>query len=72
MTLKLIKTLREPRIAGLAIFDVTGTVLGAYLVADKFNWSKPKTIVGAFVFGHLVHIVFKIDTKLNPVPENSE
>jgi len=51
--------LREPKIhvAGMdmAIFDLGGTVLGAYAVAKVMNWNKPATIFGAFVLGHLAH-----------------
>ena len=55
----LISKLREPKlnIGGmeLAYFDLLGTIGGGYIVAEKMNWNKPATILGAFVVGHLAH-----------------
>ena len=61
----MIKTLRKPRVGGVAVFDVGGTVLAGYVLAEKMDWSKPKTIVGMFVLGFLTHEVLGIKTQLN-------
>jgi hypothetical protein len=60
-----VEKLREPRIGGIAVFDVAGTALGGYAIAYKMGWSKPKTIVGMFLLGHGVHYVLRIETQLN-------
>ena len=62
-----IETLRTPRVAGIAVFDVSATALGGYLIAEKMGWSKPKTIVGFFIFGHATHYFLKIETQLNKI-----
>ena len=44
-----IQKLRQPKFPLLgkrvAVFDVTATALGGYLVAEKMGWNKPVTIV---------------------------
>ena len=61
--------LRKPKfnIGGMdiAIFDVSATIAGGYVLADYMKWNKPKTIVGAFVTGYVVHNMMGVSTPLN-------
>jgi hypothetical protein len=67
--MSVITKLREPRIAGVAVFDVSMTALGGYLIAYKMGWNKPKTIVGFFLFGQATHMALGIKTKFNEPKE---
>ena len=55
----LISKLREPKLniggMDLAIFDVSATIAGGYLLAERMDWSKAKTIPAVFALGYLVH-----------------
>lgn len=74
----LITELRSPRFhvmdKSVAVFDVTGTALVGYLVADYMKWNKPLTIASLFALGHLVHMELGIKTAFNDVEkeENHE
>ena len=57
-----INKLRNPKIGGIAIFDVGGSVVIALLIAQRYNISKLKTIIGILALGELVHVAFGIQT----------
>ena len=59
--MSLLETLRTPRIKGIAVFDVGGTALIGYYIANKMNWNKPTTIGSLFVIGYLTHEVLGIE-----------
>jgi hypothetical protein len=46
----------------LVLFDVLGTVLIAWLVAHWLDVSVPYTVVGAFVLGTILHLLFCVET----------
>jgi len=60
--------LRKPKFnigcMDIAIFDVSATIAGGYVLADYMKWNKPKTIVGAFVTGYVVHNLTGTSTPL--------
>lgn len=64
-----ITKLRCYRIGGVAILDVSATAVGGYLIAYKMGWSKPKTIVGFFLFGQLSHMALGVSTQFNEPKE---
>ena len=58
----LINKLRKPKLGGIAIFDVGGSVVVALLIAQRYEISKLKTIIGILALGELVHVAFGIQT----------
>jgi hypothetical protein len=68
-------TLRSTKIPVLgkqvALFDVSMTALGGYLIAEKMGWSKPKTILGMFVLGQVTHMALVLTTQFNDPSESS-
>lgn len=63
-----LRTYREPFL-NTSVFDTGGTILVGWYLADRYNVSKPATIVGLLILGHLVHKGLKIETQLNKVAE---
>ena len=70
MSDSLISKLREPKVhitegVDVAVFDVSATVLGGYVVAKVMDWSPLKTIPAMFIVGHLVHNATGTSTPLS-------
>jgi mannose/fructose/N-acetylgalactosamine-specific phosphotransferase system component IID len=67
--MSLITDLRQAREPFLhtSVFDTGGTILIGYLLAERFKTSKPATIIGLLIVGHLTHKVLRIETQLNAV-----
>jgi hypothetical protein len=62
----LIKTLRTPRLFGMAIFDLVGSIVGTEFVTYKLLGFKKYTgAILAVPLGIVVHKVLNIDTELN-------
>ena len=65
----IIQLLREPRInifdVDIALFDLSATFLGAYLIAKKMEWNPWITIAGSIPVGYFVHEAFGVSTALN-------
>ena len=58
----LINKLRKPKLGGIAIFDVGGSVVIALLISPRYNISKLKTIIGILALGEVVHVVLGVQT----------
>ena len=61
----LLEKLREPKIAGMAILDITMTIIAGNFLAQKMKWDKKKTIPAMFVAGYLAHNITGTETPLN-------
>lgn len=53
------------RILNIAIFDVIGTIIIAWLISITFNIYFGYVIVCAFVLGIIMHRVFCVNTTIN-------
>jgi hypothetical protein len=58
----LINKLRKRKVAGIAVFDVAGSVLMAVLIARRYQLSKLKMAVGVLMLGEVVHVALGIST----------
>ena len=63
-----LRTYREP-FFNTSVFDTGGTILVGWYLADRYNVSKPATIAGLLLLGHVVHKSLKIETELNKIDE---
>jgi len=50
---------------GIAIMDVLGTILGAWIISKWFSLPLGYTILGMFILGIVVHKLFCVKTTLN-------
>jgi len=55
----------EDRIAGFALWDIVGTVIGAYLVAKAFDYTFWKTFGVLMLVAIFLHWIFCVETTLN-------
>lgn len=53
------------RFLNLAIIDVIGTIVIAYIIAKIFNLNPWITIIFAFVIGIILHRLFCVNTTIN-------
>ncbi len=53
------------RIGRYALFDIAGTMIGGYLVANWTEWNKIDTMIGLFLLGIVLHRLFCVNTSLN-------
>jgi hypothetical protein len=53
------------RFLNLAIVDVIGTIVIAYIIAKIFNLNPWITIIFAFVIGIILHRLFCVNTTIN-------
>ena len=58
----LLESLRKPRIANIAVFDVGMTGVAGYIVAKQMGWSPAITIGGLLVGSVLVHKALGVET----------
>lgn len=63
-----LKTLREPKILGMSIFDWITSLLGAYIIGRWFHFRTRQQwvswIILWIVLGVFVHAIFGINTML--------
>ena len=59
------------RIFDIAIVDVILTIIGGYIIAYSFNWSKIKTIIGLFILGIFLHRLFDVKTTVDKIIFNT-
>ena len=59
------------RIFDIAIVDVILTIIGGYIIAYSFNWSKTKTIIGLFILGIFLHRLFDVKTTVDKIIFNT-
>ena len=59
------------RIFDIAIVDVILTIIGGYIIAYSFNWSKIKTIIGLFILGIFLHRLFDVETTVDKIIFNT-
>lgn len=57
--------LHSYRFLNLAIVDVIGTIVIAYIIAKIFNLNPWITIIIAFVIGIILHRLFCVNTTIN-------
>jgi hypothetical protein len=50
---------------GIAIMDVLGTILGAWIISKWFSLHLGYTILGMFILGIIVHKLFCVKSTLN-------
>jgi uncharacterized HAD superfamily protein len=55
------------RLFNLAIVDIIGTIIIAYIIAYYYNLSYKKTITIAFLLGIILHKIFCVKTTLNNI-----
>jgi hypothetical protein len=60
--MSIITDLRKHRIAGMAIFDWTGSFLVAYLVAVYFGLNLPRALVSVIPLSVIAHSLFGIES----------
>jgi len=53
------------RFFNLAIVDIIGTIIIAYIIALIFNWNPWITIIIAFILGIILHRLFCVNTTIN-------
>ena len=53
------------RIGGYAFFDIAGTIIGGWFLANWMRWNKIDTIIGLFLLGIGLHRLFCVNTTLN-------
>lgn len=63
--MSLIKDLRKPRIAGIAIFDLLLAIIATAWLFDQYGASPLLGAAAAVPIGIIVHYIFSIDTTLN-------
>ena len=63
--MSIISTLRKPKIFGIAIFDLGGTLLAAYGLSLYFGGDPLIWMVGAIFLGIGVHYMVGVNTMLN-------
>lgn len=63
--MSLIKSLREPRIFSLAIFDLVLAVILTGYVFEYYGGTFKQGMLWAVPIGVIVHFILGIDTKLN-------
>jgi len=59
--------LHSYRFLNLAIFDVIGTIIIAYLIAKFFNLNSFIIIILAFLIGIILHRLFCVNTTINKI-----
>lgn len=60
------------RIFDIAIVDVIFTIIGGYIIANSFNLSKTKTIIGLFILGIFMHRLFNVKTTVDKIIFNTK
>jgi len=55
------------RLFGLAIFDVSATIVGALLFAWFFKWNVLITLIGFFLSGIIAHRLFCVRTEIDKI-----
>lgn len=53
------------RVLNIAVFDVIGTILIAWLISATFNIYFGYVFVAAFILGTILHRVFCVNTTIN-------
>mgnify|MGYP003510060714 CR=1 FL=1 len=61
----ILKLLRTPKLFQIAIFDVSATLLIAYLIAIRFHGNVIKYMIASIFLGIIVHWSLGINTMLN-------
>lgn len=61
----IISTLREPKVFGIAVFDLGGTLLAAYGLAIYFGGDPLVWMIGSILLGIGVHFAMGVPTMLN-------
>lgn len=61
----IINTLRKPKLYNIAIFDLGGTLIGAYVLADYMDGNPYEYMAMAIIAGIIVHKLLGINTALN-------
>ncbi len=56
---------RKYRIFGIALFDVSVTIVFALLIAWVFRLPYPQTIIAVFILGIVVHRAFCVRTAVD-------
>ena len=59
---KIIEQLRGPKIGGIAIFDLGGSIVIALMIAQKMKVSKIKTVICIIALGEVVHVALGVNT----------
>ena len=64
-----VKVLREQmgRVAGFAVFDVSGTMIISYLLSLQFDVSFIKTLALLWIIGEGLHIANGVDTPITNI-----
>jgi hypothetical protein len=55
----------KTRFLGLALYDVLGTIIGAWLISKSFGFDFWITLVCAFCAGVILHRMFCVNTTIN-------
>ena len=55
------------RLFGIAIVDVTLTIIGSYLIAIFFKWPILYTTFGLFILGIFLHRLFCVRTTIDNI-----
>lgn len=63
--MSLIDTLREPKIGGLAVFDLVSAFTGMWFLAPHLGISRERALWATIPVGLAVHQVLGIETPLN-------
>lgn len=58
-------SIHDTRIGPYALFDIVGTVAGAYAITAHFDVPLWKTLLFSFAAGVVAHVVFDVPTALN-------
>lgn len=53
------------RIFDLAIVDIVGTIIGAYIIYKLTGYNFNKILISLFILGIILHKIFCVNTKLN-------
>lgn len=53
------------RFMNLAIVDVLGTIIGAFIIAKLFNLNFPMTLLIIFIIGIILHRLFCVNSTIN-------
>ena len=59
------KGVHKYKLFGIAIVDVIGTIIIAYLLHYLFNWNYWYTLLGLFILGIILHRLFCVNTYIN-------
>ena len=62
--MSVIQKLRDPKIGGVAIFDLGGSIVIALLIAQRLEVSKLKTVVFILALGEAVHVALGVSTPI--------